>query len=125
MRWYLSGLKKYAVFKGRSRRKEFWMFGLYSTIFAFSALVLDSTIGFSNKTYGFGALSPMYFILVLLPSWGITVRRLHDVGKSGWFLSVLLLPLIGLVWLIVLLCTDTMPRKNRYGRSPKRFFYIL
>ena len=125
MRWYVLGLKKYAVFKGRSRRKEFWMFALYSTIFAFLSVFLDSNIGFSKKTYGFGALSPVYFTLVLLPSWGVTIRRLHDVGKSGWFLSIVLLPVIGFVWLIVLLCTDTEPRKNRYGRSPKRFFYIL
>ncbi|MFN3568205.1 MAG: DUF805 domain-containing protein [Caldimicrobium sp.] len=60
-----------------------------------------------------------YMFATLLPYLAVTVRRLHDVGKSGWWILISLVPFIGLIWLLVLLCTDSQPGENKYGPNPK------
>lgn len=112
MQQYLEAFKKFAQFEGRSRRKEYWMFLLFNLIFA----VVLAAIGYViNSTI----LSNIYALIVLVPSLALTVRRLHDVGKSGWFLFIALIPLVGAIWLIVLYCTNGQPGENKYGPNPK------
>ncbi len=113
MEWYLKVLKNYATFAGRARRKEYWMFFLFNMIAALILLVLDFVIG----TYG--VLYVLYLLAVVLPSLAVTVRRLHDLGKSGWWVFISLVPLIGGIWLLVLLVTDGTAGDNSYGPSPK------
>ncbi len=118
MNWYLMAFKKYAEFKGRSRRKEYWMFGLISAIISILIGMLDSLLGLSNEL-GSGVMGMLYSLFVFVPSLALLVRRLHDVGKSGWMMFIALIPLIGVIWLIVLLATDSQPGTNQYGPNPK------
>lgn len=114
MSWYLEVLKKYAVFSGRARRTEYWMFVLFNFIFCIVASVLDSVL-----FRGVGVLYGLYALAVLIPSLAVSVRRLHDVGKSGWFLLVGLIPIAGFIWLLILMCLDSVPGSNEYGPYPK------
>ena len=113
MNEYLSVLKKYADFEGRARRREYWMFVLFNIIFAVAAGVVDSLLGLGFVVYG------AYALATLVPSIAVCARRLHDIGKSGWMMLVALIPLIGSIWLIVLLVTDSQPGSNEYGANPK------
>jgi len=119
MNWYLKVLKNYAVFSGRARRKEYWMFFLFNVIFAIAALILDHILGTAIKGFGYGLFYILYGLIVLIPAWAVSIRRLHDVGKSGWFLLIGLIPLIGAIWLLVLFCTDGNAGVNEYGPNPK------
>jgi len=87
-------------------------------IFTIVASILDNVL-FGAAVGGLGPLYGLYSLAVLIPSLAVTVRRLHDVGKSGWFILVGLIPLIGSIWLLVLFCTDSKPGENQYGPSPK------
>ncbi|WP_055489991.1 DUF805 domain-containing protein [Streptomyces sp. TP-A0356] len=112
MQWYVDVLKKYAVFNGRARRQEYWMFFLFNLIISIVLTVIDSAMD-SN------ILSILYGVAVLLPSIGVTVRRLHDTGKSGWWIFISLIPLVGAIVLIVFLATEGKPEPNQYGTNPK------
>jgi uncharacterized membrane protein YhaH (DUF805 family) len=105
MNYYLEVLKKYAQFSGRSRRSEYWYFALFSTIIS---LVLT----YGGLALGTSLLGNVYSLAVLIPSIAVGVRRMHDVGKSGWFL---LIPIYNLI----LACTDGTPSDNEYGPDPK------
>lgn len=116
MEWYISVLKKYAVFQGRARRKEYWMFVLFNFIITFVLNLLSRFIGV------FGILSGLYTLAVLIPSLAVCVRRLHDIGKSGWWLFIILVPLVGSILLIVWYCQDSQEGENAYGPCPKEFY---
>lgn len=120
MNWYLTVLKKYAVFSGRARRKEYWMFILFHIIFLIVAAIIDNVLGTAFEGVGYGLIYLLYSLAVLLPGIAVAVRRLHDVGKSGWFLLIVLIPIIGGIWLLVLFCLDGTPGKNKYGANPKK-----
>lgn len=113
MEWYLKALRQYADFEGRVRRKEYWMFTLFNLIFAILAVVIDGLIGTGAIIYLF------YVLATLIPNLSVSVRRLHDVGKSGWMYLVALIPLVGFIWLLVLFTTDSQPGDNEYGPNPK------
>jgi uncharacterized membrane protein YhaH (DUF805 family) len=119
MNWYLKVLKQYADFNGRARRKEYWMFVLFNMIFAIVAMILDNILGIAIEGVGYGPLYGLYALAVLIPGLAVGVRRLHDVGKSGWMILLALIPLIGAIWLIVLMVTDSNPGENQYGQNPK------
>ena len=119
MNWYLKVLKQYADFSGRARRKEYWMFVLFNMIFAIVAAILDNVLGIAMEGTGYGTLYGIYALAVLIPGLAVAVRRLHDVGKSGWMILIALIPLVGAIWLLVLLVTDSNPGKNQYGQNPK------
>ena len=106
MNWYLEVLKKYAVFEGRARRKEYWYFSLFSTLIS----ILFSVIG---KNMGFGDLDLVYSLVVLVPTIAVSVRRMHDVNKSGWFC---LIP----IYNVILCFTAGTEGPNQYGPDPKR-----
>jgi uncharacterized membrane protein YhaH (DUF805 family) len=113
MSWYLQVLKKYAVFSGRARRKEYWYFTLFNLIIAFVLGLIDALVG----TYG--VLGSLYSLAVLLPTIGVSVRRLHDTGHSGWWLFIGLIPLIGAIILLIYMASDSQAGTNQYGPSPK------
>ena len=129
MNWYIIVLKKYAVFSGRARRKEYWMFALFNFIFSLVATLLQWVI-FGMALWAFGPLSIVsvvsagvipivYAIAVFVPTLAVSVRRLHDIGKSGWYLLINLIPIAGPIWFLVLVCTDSQPGDNEYGANPK------
>ena len=119
MNWYLKVLKQYADFKGRARRKEYWMFTIFNIIFGGIAMTLDSVFGIAIEGVGYGPLYGIYALVLFIPGLAVAVRRLHDIGKSGWMLLITLIPLIGVIWLLVLLLTDSNSEENLYGANPK------
>ena len=119
MNWYLKVLKQYADFSGRARRKEYWMFVLFNMIFAIVAMILDNVLGIAMEEIGYGPLYGLYALAMLIPGLAVAVRRLHDVGKSGWMILIALIPLIGSIWLLVLMVTDSNAGENQYGQNPK------
>jgi len=123
MKYYINGIKNYALFSGRASRQEFWMFFLFNLMFAVLAMILDHIFGTTFTIYGtslpYGYIYLFYWLFVLIPGLAIQTRRLHDVGKSGWFLFICLIPIAGGIWLLVLLCTDSTYGINKYGPNPK------
>jgi uncharacterized membrane protein YhaH (DUF805 family) len=119
MNWYLTVLKKYAVFGGRARRSEYWFFALFNVIISIVLVVIDGLTGLLSPTGGLGLLSGIYSLAVLIPSLAVGVRRLHDTGKSAWWLLIALVPLVGAIVLIVFMCLDSNPGQNQYGPNPK------
>jgi uncharacterized membrane protein YhaH (DUF805 family) len=117
--WYLEVLKKYAVFSGRARRAEYWYFVLFNIIVAIVLSLIDTLLGTFNFMQGVGLLSGLYSLAVLIPTLAVTVRRLHDVDRSGWWIFINLIPLIGFIVLLVFAVTDGTPGSNRYGPNPK------
>lgn len=120
MNWYLKALKQYADFKGRARRKEYWMFILFNIIFAFLAALIDNIVGTASPELGYGLFYIVYGLAVFIPGLAVTVRRLHDVGKSGWMYFIILIPIIGIIWFIILMVKDSEPGSNKWGENPKR-----
>ncbi|WP_394388613.1 DUF805 domain-containing protein [Shewanella woodyi] len=111
MEYFVGGLKKYADFTGRARRKEFWMYTLFYLIFYVLAAFIDSLLG----TMIFTAILSLG---LLLPTIAIAARRLHDTGRSGWWQLLGLIPLIGAIVLIVFYVQDSIG-ENEYGANPK------
>ena len=114
----------YANFKGRASRTEYWYFVLFNMIFAITAMIIDNVLGTTFKMgYGvslpYGYIYLLYILVVMIPGLAVAVRRLHDVGKSGWFFLIALIPIIGSIWLLVLLATDSIHGENKYGANPK------
>jgi uncharacterized membrane protein YhaH (DUF805 family) len=112
MEWYLKVLRQYADFTGRARRKEYWMFTLVSVIISIVLAILDNALNT-------GLLGLLYSLAVLLPSLAVGARRLHDTGRSGWWLLIGIIPLIGWIVLIVFLAIDGERQPNTYGPDPK------
>jgi uncharacterized membrane protein YhaH (DUF805 family) len=113
MNWYVEALKKYAVFSGRSRRKEYWMFTLVNFVIAVVIGFIEGLIG------GPGFIGTIYALAVLTPGLAVGIRRLHDTGRSAWWVLIGLVPLIGAIVLIIFLVQDSNPGENRYGPNPK------
>jgi uncharacterized membrane protein YhaH (DUF805 family) len=118
MSWYLAVLKKYAVFNGRARRKEYWIFYLVNVLIIIGLVLLDGLLGLPQAA-DLGPLSGLYLILVLLPAIAVGVRRLHDTGRSGWWLLLSIVPIIGPLVLLVFYVQDSTPGDNKYGANPK------
>ena len=119
MKYYLAVLKKYVDFSGRARRSEYWYFALFNIIFLIVALVLDNVLGTTVPPMPYGVFYIIYGLIVLLPGLAVLVRRLHDVGKSGAYILLAFIPLIGAIWLLVLCFTEGTTGKNEYGEDPK------
>lgn len=118
MKWYLKVLNQYADFSGRARRKEYWMFVLFNMIFAFSAVILDNILGIAMPEIGYGPIYGLYALAMLIPGIAVTVRRLHDTGRSGWWILISIIPVIGAIWLFVLLVSEGDRGSNEYGPDP-------
>ena len=88
-------------------------------IFAIVAMILDNVLGIAMEGIGYGPLYGLYALAMLIPGLAVGVRRLHDVGKSGWMFLIVLIPLIGAIWLLVLFCTDSQLENNKWGQNPK------
>ncbi len=118
MRWYLDVLKKYAVFRGRARRKEYWMFFLFNIIISFILGLVDGLISVALGSDQ-NILANLYLLAVLLPGIAVSVRRLHDTGRSAWWVLIGLIPIIGPIILVVFLVQESNPGQNEYGANPK------
>ena len=112
-------LNKYATFRGRARRSEYWWFVLFNYLVVFVALILDLCFGLTFADTGYGPIYCIAAIVLLLPSLAVTVRRLHDINKSGWNILWGIIPLIGAILLLVWCCQDSKAEVDQYGESPK------
>jgi uncharacterized membrane protein YhaH (DUF805 family) len=115
MKWYFKAFYEYFNFSGRARRKEFWIFILFNLTFTWLLSKVDATF---NTQY-FTITSYAYSLLVLIPTIAVSLRRLHDSGKTGWNLLLIFIPIIGWIWLLILLIMVGEPRTNRWGHYPK------
>ncbi len=113
MNWYIDVLKKYAEFSGRARRMEYWMFVLFNTIITCVIAFVEGLAGSP------GFLSMIYGLAVLLPSIAVAVRRLHDTDRTGWWLLIAFIPLIGVIVLIIFMFLDGDAGDNQHGPNPK------
>ena len=107
-------LKKYAEFKGRSDRAEFWYFVLLNAIVSIVLSIISSIIGDHERN----VLGNLYSLAVFCPSLAVGMRRLHDIGKSGWWTLLGLIPIVGWIWLIVLFAQKSDSASNKYGPAP-------
>jgi uncharacterized membrane protein YhaH (DUF805 family) len=107
------------MFSGRARRAEYWYFVLFNIIVAVVLSLIDTLLGTFNFMQGVGLLSGLYALAVLIPTLAVTVRRLHDIDRTGWWIFINLIPLIGFIVLLVFAVTDGTPGSNRYGPNPK------
>lgn len=121
MDWYLEVLKKYAVFTGRARRREYWMFTLINSLIIFGLGFIATFTGDIN-----GPVSELavvvaigYYIGIIGPVLSVSVRRLHDTGRSGWWLLIALVPLVGSIAVLVFMVLDSQQGPNQYGSNPK------
>ena len=122
MSWYVVALKKYAVFEGRARRKEYWFFVLFYLIFMVVAIVVDAVLGteyYIDEFDTIGLFTTLFSLAMIVPSLAVFARRLHDVGRSGWWILISLIPLIGGIILLVFAVLDSQEGENRFGPNPK------
>lgn len=120
MNWYLKVLKQYADFNGRARRQEYWMFVLFNIIFIVVLAFLSGMIGSATGAEDLMSIPlVIYYVGIIIPSLAVAVRRLHDQNKSGWYYLVSLIPFVGGIWLLVLMCTEGDSGPNQYGPDPK------
>ena len=122
MNWYIDVLKKYAVFSGRARRKEYWMFALFNFIvgiflFGIASIVVNAEMVTANKVIIIIYL--LYTLGIMCPSIAVTVRRLHDTGRSGWWVLIGIVPIIGAIVLVVFTVQGSQQGDNQHGPNPK------
>lgn len=118
MKYYLLALKRYADFRGRSNRSEYWYFALFNFIFIIASMLLDNSLDLTFPGLPYGFIYAAYALFAFVPGLSAVVRRLHDVNKSGWFMLISLIPLVGGIWVLVLLATKGTMGENRYGADP-------
>jgi uncharacterized membrane protein YhaH (DUF805 family) len=119
MGWYIEALKKYAVFGGRSRRKEYWYFVLFSVIVSLVLSAIDALLGTFSSSTNVGLLGGIYGLAIIVPSIAVSVRRLHDIDRTGWWILINLVPIVGSIVLLVFYVLDGTPGQNRFGPNPK------
>ena len=118
--WFFDVLKnKYATFEGRARRKELWYFQLMAYVIATGLLFIDVLTGTFNSDVGMGLLSGIYGVAIIIPHIAISIRRLHDTNHSGWWLLLVVIPIVGWIILIIICTRDSPPEQNKYGPNPK------
>ena len=118
MKWFIKWIKNYTLFKGRASRTEFWYFALASAIIQISLLIIDIIIGWDVGIIDGIKTFPLFEtsrLLLLVPSISVTVRRLHDINKNGWWSLLWGLPVIGWVILVLWLCKNGDAGENQYG----------
>jgi uncharacterized membrane protein YhaH (DUF805 family) len=124
MEWYRLVWQRFAEFDGRSRRKEYWMFQLINLLIAlvFCACIFAAFFAVRGSAVGIalGIFYCLYGLAAIIPSLAVTVRRLHDIGRTGWWLLISFIPFGGFV-LLVFYCLDGTPGPNEYGPDPKNW----
>ena len=117
MNWVKEVFGKYAVFEGRACRKEYWFFALFVFLVQVALAIVDGTLGMT--THGVGMLGGLFGLAVLMPSIAVTVRRLHDTDRSGWWVLIWFVPFVGWIVGLIFMCLDSQPGANRFGPNPK------
>jgi uncharacterized membrane protein YhaH (DUF805 family) len=119
MNWFVTVLKKYAVFSGRAQRAEYWYFVLFYILIIIGLSIIDGVVGTFDEETGIGILGALFVLGMFLPSLAVTVRRLHDTDRSGWWILLNLIPIVGALIVLIFTCLDGTPGDNRFGPNPK------
>lgn len=119
VQWYLRVLRKYAVFTGRARRKEYWIFGLIDVLIIFALKYPHFLTSQIDPETRLGQLQMLYVFATFVPFVAVSVRRLHDTNRSGWWVLLVLIPVIGMIPTFIFMAEDSEPGENRYGPNPK------
>jgi uncharacterized membrane protein YhaH (DUF805 family) len=119
MQWFVMGMKNFLQFGGRSRRSEYWYFALFYILILFVLAFIDVSFGWVRNGSGIGPLSGLFALIVFLPNLALSIRRLHDTGRSGWWILIGFVPIVGVIALIVLYATEGEAGTNAYGPNPK------
>ncbi len=119
MGWWLKAWRNYAVFGGRARRKEYWYFLLFNAIALSLCTALDFGLGTDNPSGRAGLIAGVFSLASLVPAIAVGVRRMHDTNRSGWYLLLGLIPVLGAIALIIMMLQDSYPSTNSYGPNPK------
>lgn len=119
MRWYFRVLRKYAAFAGRASRKEFWVFWIFDFTIILILSIMDTRLGTVDPTGHLGLMTTLYVLGTCIPRIAVSVRRLHDTDRSGWYYLMLLIPLLGIVAFLFCVIEGGQPGVNRYGPNPK------
>lgn len=115
MNWYIDVIKRYTVFDGRASRAEYWYFSLVHTLVSVFLSVVDFSLGYIHPPTGIGLLSGVYTLAVMPAIAGVTIRRLHDINRSAWWLLIAFIPLLGVILLLVMLTLKGSDGENPYG----------
>ena len=110
--------QRYATFSGRARRKEYWLYYLAWGVLAAITIGIDINAGTFFEEEGIGVVSGILFLVLLIPTWAVNIRRLHDTDRSGYWWLIAMIPLIGTIWFIVLMCLRGTEGENRFGPDP-------
>jgi uncharacterized membrane protein YhaH (DUF805 family) len=120
MDWMMMPVKRYADFSGRSRRKEYWMFILGFVIAMVVVSIIENILGMSGMVGGvYGPLTLLLILGLFIPALACQVRRFHDQDKSGWFVLLGFIPLLGGLIVLVFMCLEGTKGPNRFGEDPK------
>ncbi|HEY5535998.1 MAG TPA: DUF805 domain-containing protein [Ignavibacteria bacterium] len=119
MNYYLKAFKNYFEFEGRANKSEFWYFVLFNILFSVTAMVVDRIFELKTPLFQSDSVSKIYSIIVFIPGLAVAVRRLHDVGKSGLYIFIVLIPVIGIIWFFVVVSSNGDAGENEYGIKPK------
>lgn len=117
MKWYFRAIYKYFNFSGRARREEFWVFMIFNLLVIYLVSIINT---YFNTEY-LSIAGYIFSVLVFIPSVAVLLRRLHDTGKNGWNMLLILIPIIGWIWLLMLLVMLGEPKTNKWGLYPKGF----
>jgi uncharacterized membrane protein YhaH (DUF805 family) len=119
MKWYFQVLRKYAVFAGRAQRKEYWIFNLIHAVIIFGLKGFELLTGRFAPYSRFALVEPLYLLATFVPLVAVSIRRLHDTNRSGWWFLMFLIPLANLILFFLFMTEDSQPGENQYGPNPK------
>ncbi len=119
MEWFIKVIKNFS-FGGRARRKEYWFFFLFVIVIVFLLGLLDSLLGTYSHEAELGLFSGIFMLGILIQSIAVGVRRLHDTGRSGWWLLIGFIPFIGSIIVLILMLLAGQPGTNAYGPDPRQ-----
>ncbi len=117
--YYTTCFQKYADFQGRARRMEYWSFVLFNAILGLVAAILDNLTGLAIPAVGYGPIYGLFCLVTFIPGLSVFVRRMHDIGRSGWYFLIAFIPFVGAILIIIWLFTDSKPETNKWGPNPK------
>lgn len=109
------GFARYVDFKSRSTRSQYWWFTLWSVLFSIGSTILDASLGMGDS----GPIGLLVSLVFFLPSIAVAIRRLHDIGRTGWWMLLVFVPLLGWIVLLVFYCTKSQPMPNQWGPEPR------
>lgn len=119
MNWFIEVLKKPLEFRGRARRKEYWYFFAVSVVITLVLTLIDQGLGWYNSNSAIGILSGVFSLFIILPSLSVTVRRLHDMGRTGWWVLLFFVPVAGFFIILCFLAFNGTAGANKYGDNPR------